>query len=140
MHTVNIPAFAGVGFLAVGAMFSIADLALFDTAYALVIGPISWIVGCALMVAWAIGRVGLAVTRGSDVSNEPPSVLRQETAPPKRPAKSEAAAAGFSHTRAVVGQIVVDFIAPLAIWLMLLSFIGVIVLLLGAEPLGAEPA
>lgn len=54
MHTVNILAIVGVGFLAVGAMFCVTDLMLFDNSYVLLLGPILWIVGCALMVAWAV--------------------------------------------------------------------------------------
>lgn len=132
MHTVNVAAFAGVGFLVIGAMLSVSDLALFDTPYALIIGPISWMVGCALMVAWAIGRVGLAVTRGSDISDEPRSALREEAPPDKRRATSEAVAAD-SHTRAAAGHFVADFLAPLTIWLIVLWFLAALVLLLGSE-------
>ncbi len=99
MHTVNLAAFAGVGFLAIGAMLSVSDLALFDTPYASIMGPISWIVGCTLMIAWAIGRVGLAVTHGSEISGEPPSTLREETPPRTRPAAPQATATRFD-TRA----------------------------------------
>jgi hypothetical protein len=88
MHTVNLAAFSGVGFLVVGAMLSVSDLALFDTPYALLIGPISWIVGCALMVAWAVGRVAVAVGHGSEAQ--------------KREHRTSRAAAAGARTRAVV--------------------------------------
>jgi hypothetical protein len=38
------------------------------------------------------------------------------------------------HKAQLAGQIVTDFIVPLTIWLMLLSFLAVILLLLGSEP------
>ncbi len=81
MHTINLAALTGVGFLVIGAMLSVSDPALFDTPYALIMGPISWIVGCALMIAWAIGRVGLAVTHGSEISGEPPSTVGEKNHP-----------------------------------------------------------
>jgi hypothetical protein len=68
MRVVNVTGFAGVGFLAIGAMSSISDLAPFHTSYGLLAGPLFWTVGCALMVAWAIGRVGLAVRQSSHIS------------------------------------------------------------------------
>lgn len=132
MQTINIAGFAGVGFLAIGTIFSVSDLALSRTSFELMIGPVLWIVGCAMMVAWAIGRVGVAVTHGSDISDEPPSVLR-ETLPQTQPAKSGTAAAD-SHTKAAAGRVVADFLDPLVIWLILLSIIATIVLLLGSEP------
>lgn len=61
MRSVNIPAYVGVGFLATGAVFSVKDLMLFDSSYVLLAGPMLWIVGSALMVAWAVGRVALAL-------------------------------------------------------------------------------
>jgi hypothetical protein len=128
MHTADTTAFAGIGFLAIGAIFSISDVALSRTSFELMIGPMLWIVGCALMVAWAIGRIGLAA-RGSDISDEA-SALREETLPPKGRAKSGPSATD-SHTKGVAGHFVADFLAPLTIWLMLLSFLAVIVLLLG---------
>ena len=118
MHTANIAAFAGVGFLAIGTIFSVSDLSLSRTSFELMIGPVLWIVGCALMVAWAIGRVGLAVRRGSGISDQSESGQGKEETEPKRPIRSEAAASG-SHKRTVAGQVVADFLVPLAIWLML---------------------
>jgi hypothetical protein len=90
MRIANATALAGIGCLAVGAMLSMSDLALFDTLYALIIGPILWIVGCAFMVAWAVGRAAPAVTR---TSKEKPLPHEQATPP-------ETAAAG-SDTKAV---------------------------------------
>ena len=126
MHTADTTAFAGIGFLAIGAIFSISDVVLSRTSFELMAGPMLWIVGCALMVAWAVGRIGLAA-RGPDISDE---ALREETSPPKGRAKSGAAATD-SNTNAVAGHFVADFLGPLTIWLMLLSFLAVIVLLLG---------
>jgi len=133
MHTANIAAFAGVGFLAIGTIFSVSDLSLSRTSFELMIGPVLWILGCALMVAWAIGRVGLAVTRSSGISDQSESGQGKEGTEPKQPIRSEAAASG-SHKRAVAGQVVADFLVPLAIWLMLLSIVAVLVLLLGYGP------
>jgi len=130
MHTANIAAFAGVGFLAIGTVFSVSGLSLSRTSFELMIGPVLWIVGCALMVAWAIGRVGLAVRRSSDFSDQSESGQGKKEAEPKLPAKSEAAASG-SHQRAVEGRVVADFVVPFAIWLMLLSIVATIILLLG---------
>jgi hypothetical protein len=45
MHTANIAAFAGVGFLAIGTIFSVSDLSLSRTSFELMIGPVLWIVG-----------------------------------------------------------------------------------------------
>jgi hypothetical protein len=117
MHTADTTAFAGIGFLATGAIFSISDVALSRTSFELMAGPMLWIVGCALMVAWAIGRVGLAPT----VEKEPSVKL------PAQPSSKAAAAGSGTKT----GKIAAEFLAPLAIWLMLLSFLAVIVLLLG---------
>ena len=133
MHTANIAAFAGIGFLAIGTIFSLSDLSLSRTSFELMIGPALWIVGCALMVAWAIGRVGLAARRSSDILDQSESGQGKEETEPKRSTKSEAAATG-SHKRAVAGQVVADFLVPLAIWLMLLSIVAVLVLLLGYGP------
>jgi hypothetical protein len=132
MHIVNVTGFAGVGLLAIGAMSSVSDLAPFHTSYGLLAGPLFWIVGCALMVAWAIGRVGLALRHSSHISEESPSALREETMP-HQPTKSEAAALG-SRRGAVAGQVVADFLVPLAIWFIVLSFMATIVLLLGSGP------
>jgi hypothetical protein len=69
MHTADTTAFTGIGFLTIGTIFSISDVALSRTSFELMAGPMLWIAGCALMVAWAIGRIGLAA-RGSDISDE----------------------------------------------------------------------
>jgi hypothetical protein len=114
-------------------MSSISDLAPFHTSYGLLAGPLFWIVGCALMVAWTIGRVGLAVRHSSHISEESPSAPRKEETTPQRPTQSEAAASG-SHRKALAGQVVADFLVPLAIWLIVLSFMTTIVLLLGSGP------
>ena len=133
MHNINLAAFAGIGFLAIGAIFLLPDPTLFRTSYGMMVAPIFWIVGCALMVAWAIGRVSLAVTRNSDISHEPPSTREEGTPPHKQATKSEANAAD-SRRRAAAGRVIADFVAPLAIWLLLLSIIATIVLLLGCGP------
>lgn len=127
MHTTNIAALAGVGFLAMGTILSVSDLGLARTSFALLTGPVLWTVGCALMVAWAMGRVGLAVRRSSGISDQSESGQGKEGTEPK-------AAASGSHKRAVAGQVVADFLVPLAIWLMLLSIVAVLVLLLGHGP------
>ncbi len=80
MQTVNVAGLAGTGLLVNGAMLSVSDLSLFDTPYALIMGPISWIVGCALMVAWAVGRVALAVGHGSEAQKR---VDRTRGQPPR---------------------------------------------------------
>lgn len=130
MHNINLAAFAGIGFLAIGAIFLLPDPTLFHTSYGMMAGPIFWIVGCALMVAWAVGRVALAVTRNSDITAEPGSARKGGPPLPKQPKKSEADPMG-SHRRAAAGRVIADFVAPLAIWLLLLSIIATIVLLLG---------
>jgi hypothetical protein len=76
MHTANIAAFAGVGFLAIGAIFSVSDVALSRTSFELMIGPVLWIVGCALMVAWAVGRIALSMGRDDQQKS---SRLREES-------------------------------------------------------------
>ena len=120
MHTADTTALAGIGFLAIGAVFSRSDVALSRTSFELMVGPMLWIVGCALMVAWAIGRVSLA-----------PSVEKEPSV--KLPTQgSSNVAGGSSDTK--TGKIAAEFLAPLAIWLMLLSFLAVIVLLLGYGP------
>jgi hypothetical protein len=133
MHTANIAAFAGIGFLAIGTIFSVSDLSLSRTSFELMIGPVLWIVGCAFMVAWAVGRVSLPVKRSSGIFDQSKSGQEKEGTEPKRSIRSEAAASG-SHKRAVAGQVVTDFLVPLAIWLMLLSIVAVLVLLLGYGP------
>jgi hypothetical protein len=130
MHNINLAALAGIGFLAIGAIFLLPDPILFRASYGMMVGPIFWIVGCALMVAWAIWRVSLAVTRNSDISDEPPSARKEGTPLHKQPTESEADAAA-SHRSVAAGRVVADFLAPLAIWLLLLSMIATIVLLLG---------
>jgi hypothetical protein len=130
MHNVNLAAFAGIGFLAIGAIFLLPDPTLFHTSYGMMAGPIFWIVGCALMVAWAIGRVALALTRNSDITHEPRSGPKEGAALARQPIKSEADPIR-SHTRAAAGRVIADFVAPLAIWLLFLSIIATIVLLLG---------
>ncbi len=129
MHTVNAAGLAGVGFLAIGALLSVPDLGHFNTFYALIMGPILWIVGCALMVAWAIGRVGLAGTGGSKTYGERPAGREQSQS--VKPQETSQAAAAACHKNVVAGHCGTDFLVPLAIWLMLVSFIGTIVLLLG---------
>lgn len=79
MHTVNLAAFIGVGFLAIGAMFCVTDLMLFDNSYVLLMGPILWIVGCALMVAWAVGRVALSMDHDWETHQQTSPRLRQES-------------------------------------------------------------
>jgi len=130
MHNVNLAAFAGIGFLAIGAIFLLPDPTLFHTSYGMMAAPIFWIVGCALMVAWAIGRVALALTRNSDITHEPRSGPKEGAALARQPIKSEADPIR-SHTRAAAGRVIADFVAPLAIWLLFLSIIATIVLLLG---------
>ena len=78
MHTVNIAAFAGVGFLAIGAIFSVSDLALSRTSFELMAGPIFWIVGCALMVAWAVGRVALTMDHDWETHQQKSPRLREK--------------------------------------------------------------
>jgi len=133
MHTVNVAAFARIGFLVLGEIFSVSDLTLSRTPFELMIGPVLWIVGCALMVAWAIGRVGLAVRRSSDVPDGSESGPATGETEPNLTTKSEAAASG-SHRRAVAGKAIADFLVPIAIWVMLLSIMATIVLLLGYGP------
>jgi hypothetical protein len=87
MHTINIAAIMGIGFLMIGAMLSVSDIALSDTPYALMLGPIFWIVGCAFMVAWAVARVAVAVDHGSEAQ--------------KRQDRTSRAAAAGSDTKAV---------------------------------------
>ena len=130
MHNINLAAFAGIGFLAIGAIFLLPDPTLFHTSYGRMAGPIFWIVGCALMVAWAIERVALAVTRSSDITHEPRSAGKEGAPLARQPIKSEADPIG-SHRRAAAGRVIADFVAPLAIWLLFLSIIATIVLLLG---------
>jgi hypothetical protein len=130
MHNVNLAAFAGIGFLAIGAIFLLPDPTLFHTSYGMMAGPIFWIVGCALMVAWAIGRVALALTRNSDITHGPRSAPKEGAALARQPIKSEADPIR-SHTRAAAGRVIADFVAPLAIWFLFLSIIATIVLLLG---------
>ena len=133
MHTTNVLAIVGVGFLAIGAIFSVSDLTLSCTSFELMAGPIFWIVGCALMVAWAIGRVGHATRHRADTSDAPPLTRKEEIPPHKPRATSEAAAAGC-HRKAVTGRVVADFLAPLAMWLVVLWFLAAITLLLGGPP------
>lgn len=133
MHTANIAAFAGVGFLALGTILSVSDLGLAHTSFELLIGPVLWIIGCALMVAWAIARIGLAVKRKPDNSDESESGQAKEATVANRTTKPEAAASG-SDRRAVAGKAVADFLVPVAIWLMFLSFVAALVLLLGNGP------
>ncbi len=99
MHTADVAAFAGLGFLAIGAMLSVSDLALFDTPYALIMGPISWIFGCALMVAWAAGRVGLAVDHQSETPDQRPPAAREPSVA-RGPGESSKAAAVGSDRKA----------------------------------------
>lgn len=131
MHNFNLAAFAGIGFLAIGAIF-LLDPTVFHRSYGMMVGPIFWIVGCALMVAWAVERVALAVTCNSDITDEPRSARQGGIPLPKQPTKSEDPMG--SHTRAAAGRVIADFIAPLAIWLLLLWIIATIVLLLGWGP------
>lgn len=79
MHNVNVLAIIGVGFLAIGAIFCVMDLMLFDNSSVLLIGPLLWIVGCALMVAWAVGRVALSMDRDSETPPQRSSRLREES-------------------------------------------------------------
>ena len=79
MHTVNVLPIIGVGFLAIGAMFCVTDLMLFENSYVLLMGPILWIVGCALMVAWAGGRVALSMDRDWETHPQKPPRLREES-------------------------------------------------------------
>jgi len=101
MHLADVTAFAGVGFLAIGAMFSTIDITPFDT-YGSMGGPILWIVGCALMVAWAIGRVDLALNHSLDTSTQGPLASRHETSARLHKEPRSEAAAASSDTRAVV--------------------------------------
>ena len=133
MHTANIAAFAGVGFLAIGTILSLSDLGLARTSFELLIGPVLWIVGCALMVAWAIARIGLAVKRNSDISDESELGQAKEATKANRTTKPEAVASG-SGKRAVAGKAVADILVPVAIWLMLMSLVAALVLLLGNAP------
>ncbi len=88
MHTVNVLPIIGVGFLAIGAMFCVTDLMLFDNSYVPLMGPISWIVGCAVMIAWALERLAIVVNRDSEAQ-------KRETP------TSSAAATGFRRRAAV---------------------------------------
>ena len=130
MHNINLAAFAGIGFLAIGAISLLPDPTLFHTSYGMMAGPIFWIVGCALMVAWAIGHVALALTRNSDITHEPRSTRKEGAPLARQPIKSAADPIG-SQRRAAAGRVIADFVAPLAIWLLFLSIMATIVLLLG---------
>lgn len=88
MHTVNVLPIIGVGFLAIGAMLCVTDLMMFDNSYVPLMGPILWIVGCTVMIAWALERLAIVVNRGSEAR--------------KRETSTSSAAAAGSRRRAAV--------------------------------------
>jgi hypothetical protein len=88
MNTLNAAGFAGIGLLVMGAIFSRLDLTPSRTALELMIGPVLWIAGCALMIAWAIGRVDLALSARREAEKLPYKVAR----------KADAATSGSNKT------------------------------------------
>ena len=87
MRGTAIAGIVGGGLFIVGIVFGVRDPKLFDHWYDWVLGPLFWIAGCTLMIAWVFGRFHMP-----------------ETARLKRISKSPAFIEATEPTRAIYQQ------------------------------------